>query len=386
VINRLWTAHKPLAIAIPAITIVALLVGSLLLVNAAGGTAHASPTPAATETASPSPSPSPTPTPYVSPTPTVNTGPTPLPAGMAYADLDGVLTSSSLAHRLPMAIMVDDNRVARPQSGISSASIVYQAYADGGEDRYMMIFQEGTATDIGPVRSVRPYYIYWAAEYKAMLGHYGGDMQSLRQVIPANANYIYNMDALHLGSCPYHRTNLRAAPHNAYTNSGALIACLTKKALPTTYQKLPTRPFVDNTPTDQLPAAQTISIGYNTGTVGYQFNPATDSYLRIIGGAPEIDPANKHQVFASSIVVMYQLVTEDPSVEGGKHARRPNVHNVGSGKATIFQEGKQIAATWKKKSNTALTRFYDASGNEIPLVRGEIFIQSIKTTDKVTVK
>jgi len=54
--------------------------------------------------------------------------------------------------------MVDDNKVARPQSGISSASIVYQAPADGGEDRYMMVFQEGTASAIGPVRSARPYY------------------------------------------------------------------------------------------------------------------------------------------------------------------------------------------------------------------------------------
>jgi hypothetical protein len=305
---------------------------------------------------------------------------------MAYSDLDGVVTTAALAHRLPMAIMVDDNRVARPQSGISSASIVYQAYADGGEDRYMMIFQEGTATDIGPIRSVRPYYIYWADEYKAMLGHYGGDMQSLRTVIPASAGTIYNMDALRGGSCPYHRISLRAAPHNAYTNSAALIGCLTKKGIPTTYQKLPTRPFRSNTATDQLPAAQTISIAYNTGTVGYQFNPATDSYLRIIGGAPEIDPANKQQVFASSIVVIYQVVTEDPSVEGGKHARRPNVHNVGSGNAIIFQEGQQIAATWTKKNNTALTRFYDTSGKEIPLVRGEIFIQSIPATDKVTVK
>jgi hypothetical protein len=66
------------------------------------------------------------------------------------------------------------------------------------------------------------------------------------------------------------------------------------------------------------------------------------------------------------------------------------VHNLGSGKAIIFQEGKQIAATWKKKNNTALTRFYDASGKEIPLVRGEIFMQviapNLPNKYKVTVK
>jgi len=50
---------------------------------------------------------------------------------MVYADLDGMPASPDVAHRLPMAIMIDDNRVARPQSGFSSASIVYQAPVDG---------------------------------------------------------------------------------------------------------------------------------------------------------------------------------------------------------------------------------------------------------------
>ena len=49
-------------------------------------------------------------------------------------------------------------------------------------------------------------------------------------------------------------------------------------------------------------------------------------------------------------------------------------------------EGKQIAATWTKASNTALTRFYDASGNEIPFVRGEIFMESTPPGTEVLVK
>jgi len=39
-------------------------------------------------------------------------------------------------------------------------------------------------------------------------------------------------------------------------------------------------------------------------------------------------------------------------------------------------EGKAITATWKKPSARALTRFYDSSGNEIPFVRGEIFMRA----------
>ena len=368
----------------PAVAVVAIVVGSLLLISGAGGTSRASAIPTATAIASATvaPTDTPIPTPSPSPTPTTYAGSTPLPAGWVYAPLDGVATTAALAGRLPMAIMVDDNKVARPQSGISSASIVYQAPADGGEDRYMFVFQEGTASAIGPVRSARPYYVYWADEYKALLGHFGGDSQTRHFVIPANAKYIYNMDALSGGGCAYHRVTTLPSPHNAFTATSTLIDCLGIRKYPTTYQNLPTRPFRPDSDPVGRPKAQTISIAYRTGLVGYQFQPGSDSYLRLVNGQPEIDPANNMHVYARNVVVMYQTLTTDYSEP--RHAR-PVVHNVGSGKVLIFQEGREIIGTWKKTSNTALTRFYDSSGKEIPMLRGEIFIQSIPTTYKVTV-
>ena len=65
---------------------------------------------------------------------------------------------------------------------------------------------------------------------------------------------------------------------------------------------------------------------------------------------------------------------------------RPVVGNVGSGDAVVFRDGKAITGTWKKASNTALTRFYDSSGAEIPLTRGEIFIQSVPIGTDVSYK
>ena len=206
-IARLWGGHQIVVIAVAAIAIVAIVGGSLLIATQSGGVAQAtaSPTPSASPSAAPSTvalaSPSELPTTLPSPSDTPAASETPGP-DWVYSDLDGVLAPPDLAHRLPMAIMIDDNAVARPQSGISSASIVYQAAADGGEDRYEMIFQEGTATDIGPVRSARPYFVYWADEYKALFGHFGGDAHSLKQVIPANAGYIYNEDDLNGGELP----------------------------------------------------------------------------------------------------------------------------------------------------------------------------------------
>ncbi len=387
VIDRYWSSHRPLVIAVGAIALVIVLAASLLIAVRPGGAAqaNASPSPTALALVSASQSPAEVPTPPASPSGTPGNSPTATPGpDWVYSDLDGVLAPSDLAHRLPMAVMIDDSKAARPQSGFSSASIVYQAPADGGEDRYMMVFQEGTATDIGPVRSARPYFVYWAAEYKAMFGHFGGDAVSLDQVIPANAKNIYNMDDLRGGSCPYHRIATRASPHNAYTNSAVLIRCLSKLRYPTTYRGLPVRTFRDDSPHSQLPATQSISIPYRTGLIGYTFDPATDSYLRYVGGHPQTDPANGQQVTARNVIVMFQALSYDSISDPGH--KRPVVANVGSGKAIVFVEGQAIKATWKKTSKTALTRLYDSSGKQIQLVRGEIFIQSVPTGTAVTYK
>jgi hypothetical protein len=383
VIQRIWGDRRRKVATVGALAAVVVIVcaGVLVAVGSSGSspspstspdlTADASPTatPTASYSASPSPSGSATPS-----------GTDPIPVGWVASDLDGVYAPPDLAHRLPLAVMVDDNKIARPQSGFSSASIVIQAMADGGEDRYMMIFQEGTATDIGPVRSARPYFVYWATEYKPLFGHFGGDAESLQRVIPAMARYLYNEDDLSGGACHYHRISTRPAPHNAYTNSAALIRCMLKRGYPATYQNVPTRTFVDAEPEYAHPSSQTITIPYRTGVVSYEYDPTVDNYLRLVSGTRQVDPASNQQVRPTSVVVMYQSYSMVPSLD----EMRPYVGNIGTGAAIVFQEGKAITGTWKKSSKTALTRFYDKAGNEISLVRGQIFIQSVPIGTKVT--
>jgi hypothetical protein len=377
--RKFWGDRRNKVATVGAVAAVVVIVCAGVLVAVASPGSSPSPTPSAelSADASPTPTASASYSPSASPTVTASATATgsSIPFGWVASDLDGVYAAPDLAHRLPMAIMVDDNKIARPQSGFSSASIVIQAMADGGEDRYMMIFQEGTATDIGPVRSARPYFIYWATEYKPLFGHFGGDAESLQM-----SRYLYNEDDLSGGQCPYHRVSTRPAPHNAYTNSAALIRCLLKRGYPATYQNLPTRTFVDPEPESARPAAQTITIPYRTGVVSYQYDPTVDNYLRLVSGTRQVDPASGQQVRPTTVVVMYQSYAMVPGLDH----MRPYVGNIGSGAAVVFQEGKAITATWKKGSKTALTRFYDKSGNEIPLVRGQIFIQSVPIGTKVT--
>ncbi len=329
--------------------------------------------PGAPASAAPSPSPSSEPT---------DPGPT-LAPDADYAPLDGVLANPDVRLRLPVAILVDDNVQARPQYGFNAASIVYQAPADGGETRYMMVFQEMDAKRVEPVRSGRPYFVNWASEYRSALAHYGGDYLTRMYLPTIDNKYLYDIDAL-AGSGPaFHRDKTRKAPHNAVTSSTSVRKRAVKEGAPATMVAgLGVRPFADDLPADQRPAKGSIKIPYNRGATSYTYDKANNRYLRSVAGKAQIDAADAKRVSARNVVVLYMRYSVDSKTEPDHN--RPVFEHVGSGKGLVFRDGHVIKATWKKPSTHALTRFYDVAGKEITLVRGPVFIQVVPTGAKVT--
>lgn len=323
-------------------------------------------------------------TPGSSPSATIEPTPSAEPGATAYAALDGLLVDASTANRLPLAVMIDDNVVARPQSGFNAASIVYQAPADGGEDRYMLVFQERNAADIGPVRSGRPYFVYWAAEYRAGFAHYGGDEKTRLKVIPSvTGKLMYDLDALAGSGGAFHRISSRDAPHNAYTSTADLYATSARRGAPDTMVAgLATRPFKDDAPLADRPAKGSITVPYNRGATGYTYDPATNSYLRSVAGKAQNDAADGRRVVARNVVVLFMALSIDPESEAGYN--RPVLAQIGKGTAWVFRDGTVVKGTWRKDDKGALTRFFDASGTEVSLNRGSIFIQVVPTGTKVT--
>ena len=81
--------------------------------------------------------------------------------------------------RRPAAVIVENHVDARPIGGLNKSDFVYEAVAEGGITRFLAVFYCGTAAEdvkIAPVRSVRYYFINWAAEYgdRPLMVHVGG--------------------------------------------------------------------------------------------------------------------------------------------------------------------------------------------------------------------
>jgi hypothetical protein len=336
--------------------------------------AGASPTATATGTSGSTPTDGPTPTAIPTPTP----APTPL---LVAAPLTGRLVPPSVAARHPIAVMIDDLDAARPQSGLSSASVVWHAPAEGGIPRYMAIFQETVPGSIGPVRSSRYYYIAWAAEWHALYAHAGGSPQALATLrAQGQGQLVYNADEFFRAGS-FFRIKTRFAPHNLYT-TGAKLRSLAGRsgAKDQTYKSA--WKFAADAPLDQRPYGGTITAGYPANVVKYTYDRVTNTYLRTVTGEKkQTDLANGVRIAPKNVIVMRMAF--GPLNDGHPNKKRLEATVVGSGSAWISTNGRTIQGTWRKTSLTSPTRFYDAAGAEVTLTVGQTFIQVLTQSASV---
>src|SRR5581483_1317594 len=81
-------------------------------------------------------------------------------------------------HR-PLGVMIENHQNARPQSGLSSADVVYEVVAEGGITRFLSVFYCQDAGTVGPIRSARTYFLDFISEYgtNPLYTHVGGANQ-----------------------------------------------------------------------------------------------------------------------------------------------------------------------------------------------------------------
>ena len=315
--------------------------------------------------------------PSVAPSATPTPAPTPI---LVPAPLDGQLVSPAAAIRHPIAVMIDDLLPARPQSGFSAASIVWQAPAEGGIPRYMLVFQENIPTDVGPVRSSRYYYIAWAAELKALYAHAGGSPQALATLkAQGSGQLVYNADEFRWGGS-FHRISTRFSPHNLYTTGKQLRGIATAQGARDGAIAWPWT-FAPDLAIRLRPTGGRIQVAYLANSIRYDYDQATNTYLRsVTGEKKQVDAATHQRVAPKNVVIM--LMSFGPLNDGSqKHRLEAKV--VGTGTAWIATNGTTIKGTWKKTSLTSPTRFFDSAGKPVVLTVGQTFVQVMQIGTKV---
>lgn len=309
--------------------------------------------------------------------------PTPTPA-LTPSWLTGVLVTPEAANLRPLGVMIENHQDARPQSGLSQADLVYEAIAEGGITRFLAIFADPRADiRVGPVRSARTYFVDWATELGAFYAHVGGSSSALKQI--AARPGFYDLNQFSVGSPTFWRdlSQQVATEHTMYSSTAKLWQYATATRKYNTKASFTPWKFTDAPAADSRPTtAQTITVDFSSPQfrVGWTYDPAANTYTRSLAGKPHSDAINNKSITAKTVIlhtVAHQMVSGDKGSEW-------KLSLTGSGSARVFMNGVETAATWQK-AGANRTQYFDSSGKELVLPRGNIWVEIIHPETSVSV-
>jgi len=308
--------------------------------------------------------------------------------------------------RRPLAVMIENHLDSRPQSGLSSADVVYEVVAEGGITRFLAVFYCGAAAQevtIGPVRSARTYFLDFASEYGdfPLYAHVGGaNLPGPADALGQIADYGWlekrnDLNQFAVGFPVYWRDYERighpvATEHTMYSTTDKLWEVAHKRGLDAQDsegnrwdENFVSWKFKEEAPLNERGEISEIKFdfwqGYKDYAVTWEYDRQANIYRRFNGGQPHKDLNNDQQLTAKVIVI--QFMDEKGPIDELKHML---YKTIGKGEALIFQDGQVIEGGWEKLSRQARTKFTDSKGEEIELNGGQIWIEILPTGREVS--
>ncbi|WP_249929686.1 DUF3048 domain-containing protein [Paenibacillus naphthalenovorans] len=294
------------------------------------------------------------------------------------APLTGLPSDRKIEDR-PIMVMINNAPQARPQSGLTQADMLLEVLAEGEITRIVGIFQSSRSKDpVGPVRSIRPYFIEIGKSFGAIQVHAGGSPDGYSKL---KKERIHALDEITNAGAAFWRERSRKAPHNLYTDLEKIRETAQERGFTANALAQPAYSFVKKD-ADAVPAmandaqdAPKVDITFlmQSYKVTYEFDQTSGLYKRSINGKQHIDLNNEEQLSAANVVVM-----------GTRHRTldsegRLDVKLIGTGPALLFERGKVKKVEWKRDKESDPIRFLDL-GREAVLQQGQTHIMIVPDT------
>lgn len=300
----------------------------------------------------------------------------------AVSSLDGLRYPEDVANRHALGVMIENHPDSRPHFGLTDASVVYEAQAEGGITRFLAIYGPKIPEKAGPVRSARTYYLDWCLEYDCFYAHVGGNIDAL-DAIPKIG--IKDLDQFRYGKKAYDRITRKgiATEHTMYAFPDKLYGLAAENKWPAA-NEIPGVSYKQDAAEKERPASQNIAIEisskqYNTI---WAYDPTTNYYARTMAGAEHKDGKTGDQI-KSKVVIVQEVPTRSTVTRINEQGLI--MDTVGGGKAQIFQDGIAVTGAWKKSKQKDRTVFFDAEGKEIRFSPGQRWITVVTPGTKITI-
>jgi Protein of unknown function (DUF3048) N-terminal domain/Protein of unknown function (DUF3048) C-terminal domain len=260
-----------------------------------------------------------------------------------------------------LAVKIDNIAQARPQTGLTSADIVYVLPVEGGLSRILAVFSSHFPPVIGPVRSAREDDLELLAQFGRPAFAYSGATPHLLPFVERAR--VVDLYAGRVGG--YFRDPKRIAPHNLYAHTQQLLA-----EAPAASEAHDIGFRFGPAPTGGR-ATRSFSVSYPAAKFTFTWSATAGRWLVSMDGA-SARAAEGGQLSAPTVVIQYTKVRTSRFLEAG--IRPPYAESTGSGTAVVLRDGQAYDVRWSRPDPNGGTTFTTASGQLMTFSRGPVWI------------
>lgn len=298
--------------------------------------------------------------------------------------INGVLYTkkeyAEMQSRFPLAVIIENQVQARPQSGYNSADIVFETLAEGGITRSIAVFWGNKPSTIGPVRSMRTYYLQWVTPFDPLVMHIGYAISDDERIDVSRLIYNHTFKSLDRGGT-FWRDNTRYAPHNAYTSADLLYEKAQTYGLTGTPNAIESWQFKQDATLEERGDMTSAKLVFferlNNGglyDITWRYDKDRNVYLRYNNDTAYTDTNTNTDVYAKNVIIQRLSV-----ISAYDEKAHMIVTTTGTGDAIILRDGQAIYGTWQKESSENRTTYFDADGTEIEFNRGIMWVEAVPT-------
>lgn len=262
--------------------------------------------------------------------------------------------------RPALVVKIDNHPLARPQTGLNQADVVFEEIVEGSITRFAAVFHSGNSNPVGPIRSGRTQDVDLLSGLNQPLFAWSGGNPGVTAAID-NSDFI-SINAVR-GGGGYYRTE-RAAPHDLYNSTDSLYSQATPEA------GRPDPLFRYVRPENEVGGENTswVDVLVGSNPVRWEWAPETGTYRRFQSGSPHMQTDG--QVTADNVVIL--LTGYRPS---SVDARSPEAITVGEGYAFVFSDGTMQVGIWKRDDNRSPIDLRDPKGRRMLIAPGRTWVE-----------
>lgn len=297
------------------------------------------------------------------------------PEGMVINELTGEFIDEAIADQRPIAVMIDNEKVALPHYGLTEVDIVYEMVNSTHNDRVTrlmaLVKDWGAIEQLGNVRSARVTNCILAMEWNAVLCHDGGPFYiDAYTALPYLDNFSGGFSRI---------PNGKSYEFTEYIGEDELLDRFEANNVEVEYNNYYEGEhfaFANNVDLGDADSAVKVELPFPHNSSELEYNEEDQLYYYSEYGEPHLDPGNDDAQLCFKNVIIYEadmeLCRNGDYVDENGYMYYDIIERNGEGYYIV--NGKAEPITWKKVSATAPTEFYDADGNAIVLNVGKTYI------------